>query len=375
MSILFAFALLTSEAAPESGPPSFYESLRAADRRLASIGHRLATANAPLCDRLQPAGGIVVHALAQYGGGEREKVRRAFGFEEPVTVEAVTPGGPAEIAGVRADDALVAVNGKAVQEGGTGTADRDRALDLMEAGAPTAPVTLTLRRGRVDRTVAVPAVPACRARFELLLGRGAYAGADGRVVKLGERFFERYSDEEIAVVVAHELAHVILRHADRLDAAGVDRGLLKEFGRSGRLFRRTEREADELGVHLLANAGYDPMASARFWRTRGGEIDHGVLRSRTHDSSRERAETAEAVARSLAGRALPVRPDALLSTRDQPLSRSSTGAAPIPRQTEPVSASAAGARLRPECLRRTVALDRAIIATSEARVRRPGTQH
>lgn len=330
MSALFALALLAAPAsqaarapqaahAPRAGASGFHEELRAADARLAAIGHRLATANAGLCDRLQPAAGLVVHALAQYGGPGRDAARRAFGFEGPVAVEAVVPGGPAERAGVRADDTLPAIGGEPVATGGEGVVDRDRALDLLDRGAPTAPIALTLRRGGTERRVEVAPTPACRARFELLLGRGSYAGADGRVVKLGERFFQGYSDEEIAVVVAHELAHVILRHADRLDRAGVDRGLLKEFGRNGRLFRRTEREADELGVHLLANAGYDPLAAARFWRTRGPGIDHGPFRARTHDSSAARATALEATARVIAGGPRASAPAALLATRDQPL--------------------------------------------------------
>lgn len=317
MSALLALALIVSPA-PQATSPGTYEALRTADGRLAAIGHRLATANAPLCDRLQPATGIVVHAIAQYGPAERERARAAFGFESTVAVEAVVPGGPAARAAVSANDSLVSINGEQVLGGGQGIGDRDRALDLMERGATTAPIVLTLRRDGAERTVTVAPTPACRARFELLLGRGTYAGADSRVVKLGEGFLERYTDEEVAVIVAHELAHVILRHADRLDAAGVARGLLKEFGRNGRLFRRTEREADELGVHLLANAGYDPLAAARFWKTRGRDIDHGPFRARTHDSSAKRAETLEAVARSIAGLPRPVTP-ALLTTRNEEL--------------------------------------------------------
>jgi hypothetical protein len=317
MSFPIALALFAT-AAPQAAAPAFYETLRAADARLAVIGHRLANANVPLCDRVQPATGLVVHALSQYGGNDREAARRAFDFRTPVAVEAVVPGAPAERAGVRPDDGLVAVDGAAVIAGGSGTADRDRALDLLERGGLAAPITLGLRRAGATRSVTVMPVPACRARFELLLGRGTFAGSDGRVIHMGERFFERYRDEEIAVIVAHELAHIILRHPERLTAAGVDRGVLRELGRNGRLHRRTEIEADELGVHLLANAGYDPGSAARFWRERGGEIDSGLFRARTHPSSRSRADAIEAVARSIAGQAKPTRP-ALLATRDAPL--------------------------------------------------------
>ena len=317
MSVLLALSLIVSSA-PQAASPGTYEALRAADGRLAAIGHRLATANAALCDRHQPAAGIVVHAIAQYGPAERERARAVFGFERPVAVEAVVPDGPAARAAISPGDSLVSINGQQIAGGGQGIADRDRALDMLERGTATGPIVLTVRRGGAERTVTVAPVRACRARFELLLGRGTYAGADNRVVKLGEQFLERYADEEVAVIVAHELAHVILRHADRLDAAGVKRGLLKEFGRNGRLFRRTEREADELGVYLLANAGYDPLAATRFWRTRGRDIDHGPFRARTHDSSAKRAETLEAVARSIAGLPRPVTP-ALLTTRNEEL--------------------------------------------------------
>lgn len=318
MSYFVPLAFLASTVASQAEPVGFHEALRAADTRLAAIGHRLATANVSLCDRVQPATGVVVHALGQYGAVGREAARQAFGFDTPVAIEAVVPAAPADRAGVRPDEGLTAVDGVVLDGGGEGTVDRDQALDLLERGDSDAPMRLTLRQRDVTRTVKVTPVPACRARFELLLGRGAFAGSDGRVVHLGERFFERYRDEEIAVVVAHELAHVILRHPDRLTAAKVDRGMLRELGRNGRLFRRTEGEADELGVHLLANAGYDPLSAARFWRERGGDLDAGVFRARTHPSSRARAKAIEAIAASIPARPKPTRP-ALLFSRDEPL--------------------------------------------------------
>ena len=114
---------------------------------------------------------------------------------------------------------------------------------------------------------------------------GTVAGAEAAL-----RFFERFDDEAIAAVVAHELAHTVLRHRIRLEAAGVKWGLLAQFGRNARLFRRTEEEADRLSVHLLRNAGYDPRVAVRFWREHGGEIDGGLFRGATHPSAETRAE-------------------------------------------------------------------------------------
>jgi hypothetical protein len=311
--------LLAALPATDAG---FFSALRAVDGRMATIGYRLATANAPLCDRLAPTPGIALHALGQYELEMRQGARAAFGFAAPVAIEAVVPGSAAAHTGLAQDDALLAVDGEALSRvvpAKSDSAARDAALSLIAKAPTDQPLRLDVLRGgrRVD--LAVPASPGCRATFEVLLGPKMEASSDGAVVQVGARFFERYRDEEVAVVVAHELAHIVLRHATRLDAAGVSRGMFAEVGRNGRLFRRTEDEADLLGLHLLRNAGYDPRAAVRFWREHGGDVDGGLFRSRTHRSSKARAERLEAEIAALPSDApRPYRP-AILATRDSPL--------------------------------------------------------
>src|SRR3546814_9543762 len=82
-------------------------------------------------------------------------------------------------------------------------------------------------------------------------------------------------------------------HRERLDAADVDRGLFKGFGRSARLFRQTEVEADRLSVWLMRGAGYDPQAAVRFWGrfgTRGGPV---LIQPGTHPRWRDRVRSIE----------------------------------------------------------------------------------
>lgn len=299
------------------------ETLRGYDARLAAIAYRLTTANVTLCTDRAPTPGWALHALDQYPAGSRALARQVFGFAAPVAVEAVVAGGPAARADVRADDALVAVGGRPMpQPGGNaeaGSATRDAALAMVAAAPADAPLSVTLHRGGTTRTVTIAASPGCRSAFEVLLGPNMDARADGQIVQIGVRFFERYKDDQIAAVVAHELSHNILRHRARLEAAGVKRGLLAEVGRNRRLFRRTEEEADLLSVALLRNAGYDPLAAARFWREHGGDVDGGFFRSRTHPSSGFRAEAIEAEVARIPADAGPVYRPALLATRDQPL--------------------------------------------------------
>lgn len=326
--IRFLLPLLLIAAGPATAQQSpnaaLLGELRKVDLRLATIGYRLATANVALCDRRAPTTGIVVHSLRQYGPAMRGDARRVFGFDRPVAIEAVVAGSPAARAGVAADDALVAVNGVTVKADDPGTiaADsqtRDAVIDGIADQPADAPLRLSMMRQGRPVAVTVPASPGCRSAFEVLLGPGMEASSDGRIVQIGVRFFERYGDDDVAVVVAHELAHTILRHRARLDVAGVKGGLMAELGRNGRLNRRIEGEADLLGMYLMRNAGYDPQIAVRFWREHGGDVDGGLFRSRTHPSSKARADAIAAeIARIPADAPMPYVPP-LVMTRDQPL--------------------------------------------------------
>lgn len=328
IALLSALALLTVTpvAAPVGAaedPAATFAALREVDGRMAGIAYRLTTANAALCRQLAPTPGWALHGIGQYDPALRDAARKAFGFEAPIAVEAVVPGSPAAAAGVRSGDSIVSVDGKALGEAGadkgTSSAGRDAAVETIAALPADRPLQALLLRDGHQRSVRIAASPGCRSAFEVLLGPGMKASADGRIVQIGVRFFERYSDDEIAVVVAHELSHNILRHAARLDAAGVKRGLLAEVGRNGRLFRLTEDQADALGMHLMRNAGYDPQVAVRFWREHGGDVDGGLFRSRTHPSSAARAKAIEAeIARIPAGAARPYVPP-LVAEAERPL--------------------------------------------------------
>ena len=303
--------------------PGYWQALRAVDERMTTIAWRLQTSNAALCRSLQPAIGIQVHAVDQYAEAA-EDARRVFGFATPVQVEAVVAGSPAAQAGVVADDGLVAVNGEAVAAPTAATANtsatRDAANALIARQPAAGPLTLTLRRNGIDQSITVAASPGCTSAFEVLLGPGLKASSDGRIVQVGVKFFETLPDDKVAAIVAHELSHTILNHRARLEAAGVQWGLLSEMGRNGRLFRRTEDDADLLSVHLLRNAGYDPQAAVRFWREDGGKVDGGMFRGPSHGSASARATAVALEASKLPPAGTPDVAPAVLATRDQPLS-------------------------------------------------------
>ncbi len=321
-AVAAALAVAAPAVAADPDTAATFDALRQVDGRMAAIAYRLTTANAALCRSLAPTPGWAIHSLGQYDPALRDQARASFGFETPISVEAVVPGSAAAKAGVRAGDSIVSVDGRPIGSGAPGkdasSAARDAAVEQI-AGLPAdRSLAVELMREGRTRTVTIPASPGCRSAFEVLLGPGMTASADGRIVQIGVRFFERYTDDEVAVVVAHELSHNILRHAARLEAAGVKRGLLSEVGRNGRLFRLTEDQADLLGAYLLRNAGYDPQIAVRFWREHGGDVDGGLFRSRTHPSSSARAKALEAaIATMPAGHGFYAPP--LAAEADRPL--------------------------------------------------------
>lgn len=100
------------------------------------------------------------------------------------------------------------------------------------------------------------------------------------------------SESELSSVMAHEVAHITQRHHARAFEAGSGQGLIlaaliaamilgagnSEIGEAAfaasaagmmqsqiNFTRANEKEADYMGIKMLANAGYDPMAMATFF--------------------------------------------------------------------------------------------------------------
>ncbi|MBL0086669.1 MAG: M48 family metallopeptidase [Ideonella sp.] len=94
------------------------------------------------------------------------------------------------------------------------------------------------------------------------------------------------SDDEVAMIMGHEVAHALLEHArERMGKTLATRGAIEigaallgvgNLGRAaadagGQLLtltfsRSDESEADALGLVLAANAGYDPQAGVTLWQ-------------------------------------------------------------------------------------------------------------
>jgi predicted Zn-dependent protease len=125
------------------------------------------------------------------------------------------------------------------------------------------------------------------------------------------------TDDELAVVLGHEAAHAVARHggermsrammvqlaagvaiaSDEVDPALIE-GVLVGYGVLGEtaFSRGEESEADEIGLVISADAGYDPRAAVTFWQkmgSKGGPSTPEFLS--THPSDETRASRLSAM--------------------------------------------------------------------------------
>jgi beta-barrel assembly-enhancing protease len=145
----------------------------------------------------------------------------------------------------------------------------------------------------------------------------AFALPDGHLVVYSGLIADAKNPEELAGVLAHELAHIQLKHVTQklikevglsalltLTTGSGNATALRELARtlSATAFDRSlEIEADEVGVSYLQKANIDPLPLADFllrMTEKQGEVFSYFTWVSTHPDSKERAEKIRSLARS-----------------------------------------------------------------------------
>lgn len=238
--------------------------------RLLRVGRKILEANADLCPKTRRDMGVLIHTEENYPEELRLAARRELGAGQIPTVFRVAPDSPAAEAGIMRGDIFL-IDGKPV-----GPSDL---RDVLEAET----VELTFRRDGVDQSVTVKPDTLCHSRLRVRPSSAINAFANGRhiTVTTGMMDFTE-SDDELALILGHELAHNTMGHIRKV----VGNFILSGF--ATRYTRPFESESDYVGLYYMTRAGFNPDGVEAFWR-RLADIDpRSVNRAKTHPTFPDR---------------------------------------------------------------------------------------
>jgi len=308
-----AFAILLALTTPAASVNSLAKvsgdtqasllALQRDDQRVADTAWRIASRNTDTCAEIWASLGVSLHHESQYEPAYREAAQAAFGLDSPYpSILTVAEGSPASAAGLKPNDTLRAVNGADLADKGRGQTSAasydavSAAMVALEALPEHRVAVLSIARGGQRLEVSVTPQNVCRSRVELAPGDAINANANGLVAQISGRLVDWVeSDDELALVIAHEMAHNLLDHPKRLNEKSALSGFATSLGLSGGAQRQMELEADRVGIVMAAGAGYNYKIAPDFWAKLNSNSPLASFLATTHPTTRARSENAQRV--------------------------------------------------------------------------------
>jgi hypothetical protein len=303
-------------------------------QRVEDVGHALLAAATPFCNNVAlPRAGIRFANVYSFAPDYR-LAAQMLGFSDTLIVTGVAKGSAADRAGFLAGDRVVALDGGTSPTGPNAVQALIAALSVRRVPAPS----ITVRHGPLPsdsarsespsasttsvRTISVAADTICGYNLTAIRKEDLNAWSDGVNVTVTSAMLRfAADDDELATVLSHEIAHNAMRHIQAkqkntalgglfgalIDIAAATQGVNTqgEFTRQGMeagaiVFSQDfEREADYVGVYLLARAGRRTTRAPNFWRRMAQEDPRSIKFASTHPTSAERFVRLEQASREV----------------------------------------------------------------------------
>ena len=271
-------------AAPTTAPAELPR--EAADPRLSAllanqdrvyrVAAPLITKNAPLCKAAsRPILGFTAKNKYSYPPELTRAVEGTLKLDDSLQVMQVLDGSGAMRAGIRRGDQLQSLQEQPLPRGAQAENEAARIIGPLLKNATEIQVGL-VRNGK-PLTLQVPLTQACA--FAIEVGHAPHLNAydDGRRIMLTQGMLDYLaSDDELAAIIAREIAHNVQKHAATMKLAATMSGIidallplspdLKPFAGSAGLRAfddKVDQEADRIALYMLARAGYAPDAAQR----------------------------------------------------------------------------------------------------------------
>ncbi len=243
-----------------------FERYMVMSQRLDRVSSTILLANAELCEKTRIDTGLITHSVKSYPKELRAGATRWLGAQETPLVFLVRENGPAAGKVVSGAE-LRGEHGKVVSAGSAKVQARlvdGGAIDVKNPGGETV-------------SYSPPHTLRCDYQVKLKFSGAVNAYATGKTITVttGMMDFVK-NDDELALVVGHELAHNTLRHVRK----SIQNMLLSGF--ATRYTRPFEAEADYVGLYYMARAGYSLDEVDLFWRRLGTKHPKSIVTAKTH---------------------------------------------------------------------------------------------
>ena len=238
----------------------------------------------------------------------RDTAEELYGVDQELTVLDIIPESPADKCGLLPGDALIRINGEQLPVGPDAPAEIDDFFDRHLIPETAILLTVSRDEGLVDLEV----VPAGIANYHLILSgkQTVNARATGNKIIINRgllRFAE--TDNELAIVISHEIAHNVMKHIRAVlanytlgtlvdvvaNSLGIITGNSVGAAAAYSQVQAFETEADYVGLYIMALAEMPIEDAPEFWR-RMATVYPGIIRKRilsTHPPSPERSVALE----------------------------------------------------------------------------------
>jgi membrane-associated protease RseP (regulator of RpoE activity) len=290
-------------------------------RRLDNVSYQMLVAAHNLCGSdVRPRAGFTSASALSYQK-EWQASARQTGVSDSVTIQSVARGSGAERAGVKVGDRIVSVDVATVPTGKDGI---KRVSEILQTKATRdgASVSVGIVRNGALQRLDVPLDIACSYGTTVLQSSELNAFADGTTVYVTTAMMRFASDDELATVVAHEISHNAMGHTKKkqqnatvgaifgaiLDVAAAAGGV-NTGGANAANFANLaaqkfsqdfEREADYVGMYVLALSSKDLAQAPNLWRRMAQESPGSIKFATSHPTSPERFVRLQQAAQEIA---------------------------------------------------------------------------
>ena len=252
------------------------DSLLLRQERVYRIAAPLIIKNAVLCrTQARPLLGFTAKNQYSYPPELAVAARQSLGLDERLQIMQILDGSGAMRAGLKRGDILQTIQDLNIPTGPQAEPETARMLSPILKNLSE--LTITVIRQNQPITVNVLLTLACAFAIDVGNAQQVNAYADGRRILLTRGLLDSFTtDEDVAVVIAREIAHNVLQHAKQLQQMAtlsmvIDNLLLFKpdqiAANSSNGIKITpekmDQEADRLALFMLTRAGYDPANFSR----------------------------------------------------------------------------------------------------------------